>query len=159
MTEIYSVLAAFGTNNEAESAVQKLEREGLQRSLISIDNRVSPIRQGTLDLKGDDADTGSWAVTGALFGVFVGLGVNGDRFREQRDSVLSIDPFLSCLGLAVKGACIFAGISSIRFSLKAEVSRKQSMHDEPTLPADLYLLVMHGSPATVSLADAVLRAA
>lgn len=158
MTEIYSVVAAFGTNGDAEDAVQKLERNGLERSVMSIENRLSPIPQQVPEVYADHADTGSWAITGALLGGLLGVIVNDDRFRENTEDVFSNDPFVSCAGFVVKGACLFAGISFISSSVKSEVYRMQNMHDEPTLSVDPYLLVVHGTSAAVKLAGNVLRA-
>ena len=97
MAEIYSVVAAFGSTADAEGAVQKLERSGLHKSGLSIEGRVSPIHKRTKEVQ-DDSDLDLWAITGAILGGFWGYLLNGVRFRSNKDGVLVIDPFLSCLG-------------------------------------------------------------
>jgi hypothetical protein len=158
MAEIYSVVAAFGSTADAESAVQKLERSGLHKSVLSIEGRVSPIHNRTTEVQ-DDSDLGTWAITGAILGGFWGYLLNEVRFRSNNDGVLVIEPFLSCLSFALKGACIFAGVSFISLSVNGEISGKRLMDDGPTLSVDPYLLVVHGTSAAVMLARDVLKAA
>jgi hypothetical protein len=157
MTEIFSVVAAFGTNADAEGAVQKLERSGLPKCVMSIENRVSPINQRTPNSYHVDSSMGSWAITGALLGGLLGFLINGDRFQHKKEDVLVIDPLLCCIGFAVKGAWVFAGASLISLGMNGEITRMLLMHDEPTLSVDPYLLVVHGAPAAVTLASEVLR--
>jgi len=159
MTEVYSVVAAFGNSGDAEGAIQKLQSSGLPKSVMSIENRISPIPQGTQDVSLKDSGMGSWAVTGALLGGFWGVLVNGDRLQSKNGNMLPIEPLLSCLGFAVKGACVFAGVSLISLSMNGEISRLQLMQDGSTLSVDPYLLVVHGTPAAVTLAGDILRAA
>lgn len=157
MTEVYSVVAAFGTNADAQGAVQKLERSGFMKSVMSIENRVSPIHQQAPKM--DHLGIGSWAITGALLGGLWGFLINGEQFQNKKEDVRLIEPLLSCLGFVVKGACVFAGMSFVNLSMNGEISRMQIVHDKPTFSVDPYLLVLHGTPASITQAGDVLRAA
>ncbi|WP_263384650.1 hypothetical protein [Granulicella arctica] len=159
MTEIYSVVAAFGTNADANNAAQLLERSGFERKSMSIENRITPIQRQEADMKSALSQMKLSTITGALWGGLWAFLANGDRFSRNRETVVFMDPLLSCLGSVVKGACMFAGVTFIGLSLDGGISRLQLMHDEPTLALDPYLLIIHNTPAAVTLAGDVLKTA
>jgi hypothetical protein len=158
MTEIYSVVAAFGTNGDAEDAVQRLERSGIQKNSMSIEKRVSPIPYQQPELGTAASQLKMWTITGALWGGVWAFLTNGDRFFRKRGTVVSIDPLVSCIGSMVQGACIFASVSFMSLSMNGGFLRHLEQN-EPTLSVDPYLLLIHSTPAAITLAGDVLRTA
>jgi hypothetical protein len=159
MTETYSVIAAFGTNGDAEDAVQRLERSGIQKNSMSIEKRVSPIPDQQPALGTAASQLKTWTITGALWGGVWALLTNEDRFLRKSGTVVSVDPFVSYIGAMVKGAGVFASVSFIHLSMNGGFLRPHLEHDEPTLSVDPHLLVVHGTPAAINLAGDVLRTA
>ena len=157
MTEIYSVVAAFCTDADAQDAVQLLERSGVEKDSMSIERRVSSIHKQQPDSGNAASEVRLWTITGALWGGVWAFLAHGDRFSFRRGPVVFAEPLVSCIASVVKGACVFAGGSLIGLSMNGGLLRAHLEQDEPTLSVDPYLLVVHGTLAAINLAGDVLR--
>ena len=157
MTEIYSVVAAFGTSADAENAAQTLGRSGLPLTSLSIEGRVSPLVPKH-SLQDAASDVRSWTITGAISGGLWSLLANKGALAKEKGSMVSAEGLLSCLGSVLQGACVFAGMSFVAISMtKSGLSNLHLMQEEPTVSVDPYLLVIQGTPGAVTLAGDILK--
>jgi hypothetical protein len=157
MTEIYSVVAAFGTNTDAKKAAQTLERSGLPITSMFIEGRVSPLVP-KYSLQDAVSDWTSWTITGALSGGLWALLGNRRPVAKEKETIVSTERLVSCLGSVLQGACVFAGMSFVALSMtKSGLPSLCLMEEVPTLSVDPYLLVIQGTPAAVTLAGDILK--
>lgn len=154
MTKENAVVAIYNTHNEAEGAVQQLQRAGFDMKKLSIVGKDYHTDEHVVGYYNTGDRMKYWGKWGAFWGGFWGLLFGSAFFAIPGiGPVLVAGPLVAWIVGALEGAVVVGGLSAIGAGLYSIGIPKDSILTyETALKANKFLLLAHGT------ADEVARA-
>ena len=152
-----TVVASYGTHDDAEEAVRQLQRGGLAMDHISIIGRDWQMREDVQgfyrpdDAMKEGAKQGAWF--GGFFGLFMGMGM---FVFPIAGTLIVLGPLAGLIAGAIGGAGIGALTSGM---ITLGIPKDQALKYQERLQAGEFLVVVHDATlAETTLAHQVLQA-
>lgn len=136
-----SVVASYGTHDDAEEAVRRLQRAGVAMDHISIIGRDWQMRE---DVQGfyqpndaitEGAKQGAWV--GGIFGLFMGMGM---FIFPIAGTLIVLGPLSGLIAGAIGGAGIGALVSGL---MALGIPKDQALKYQERLQAGEFLVAVH----------------
>jgi hypothetical protein len=160
MSDLNAVVAVYGTHSEAEEAVKKLQRGGIDMHLLSIVGKDTHTDEHAVGYYNTGDRMKYWGKTGAFWG-----GIWGMLFGSAFFAIPGIGPLLVAGPLvawvvgALEGAAVVGGLSAVGAGLIGIGIPKDSVVQyELALKTDKFLLMVHGTQAEVEKAKTIIGA-
>ncbi|MCX6595813.1 MAG: DUF1269 domain-containing protein [Acidobacteria bacterium] len=159
MSEVNSIVAVYGTHEDAEQGVKELERAGVDMHALSIIGKDTHTDEHVVGYYNTADRMKYWGKSGAFWGGFWGLLFGSAFFAIPGiGPVLVAGPVVAWIVGALESAVVVGGISAIGAGLISMGIPKNSVIEyELALKTDKYLLMVHGSAAEVDKARGVLE--
>jgi len=159
MSELNAVVAVYATHIEAEEAVKKLQRAGIDMRALSIVGKDSHTDEHVVGYYNTGDRMKYWGKTGAFWGGFWGLLFGSAFFAIPGiGPVLVAGPVVAWIVGALEGAVAVGGLSAIGAGLYGMGIPKDSVVKyELALKTDKFLLLVHGTAAEVERAKDVIE--
>jgi uncharacterized membrane protein len=152
-----TVVASYGTHDDAEEAVRRLERGGVAMDHISIIGRDWQMREEVQgfyrpdDAMAEGAKQGAWF--GGFFGLFMGMGM---FVFPVVGALIVLGPLAGLIAGAIGGAGIGALTSGM---LTLGIPKDQAVKYQERLQAGEFLVVVHDATLEeTTLAHQILQA-
>jgi uncharacterized membrane protein len=154
MTKENAVVAVYNSHSEAEEAVQKLQRGGLDMKKLSIVGKDYHTEERVVGYYNAGDRMRYWGKWGAFWGGIWGLLFGAAFFViPGLGPVLIAGPLVSWIVAALEGAVVVGGLSAIGAGLYSIGIPKDSIVQyETALRADKFLLIAHGTAAEAARA-------
>ena len=158
MSERNAVIAIYGTHVEAEEAVKKLQRAGIDMRALSIVGKDTHTDEHAVGYYNTGDRMKYWGKAGAFWGGFWGLLFGSAFFAIPGiGPVLAAGPVVAWIVAALEGAAVAGGISAIGAGLYSIGIPKDSVVQyELAIKTDKFLVMVHGSASEVETARGVL---
>jgi hypothetical protein len=149
MSELNTVVAVYGTHVEAEEAVKKLQRGGVDMHMLSIVGKDTHTEEHAVGYYNNCDRMKYWGKTGAFWGGLWGMMVGSAFFFIPRIGPLLVaGPLITWIVGAAEGAVVVGGLSAIGAGLIGMgIPRDSVVEYEVALKTDQFLLMAHGTPA------------
>jgi uncharacterized membrane protein len=152
-----TVVASYGSHNDAEEAVRKLQNGGVPMAHISIIGRDWQMREDVQgfyrpdDAMQEGAKQGAWF--GGIFGLFMGMGM---FMFPVAGALFVLGPLSGLIAGAIGGAGIGALVSGL---VTMGIPKDQALKYEQQLQAGEFLVVVHDATLDeTTLAHQILQA-
>ena len=158
MSDMNSVVAVYGTHLEAEDAVKKLQRDGIDMHALSIDGKDTHTDEHAVGYYTPGDRMKYWGTTGAFWGGLWGMLFGSAFFAVPGVGLLLVaGPMVAWIVSALEGAVVVGGLSAVGAGLASIGIPKDSVVQyELALKTDQYLLVVHDTPSEVARAKDIL---
>jgi hypothetical protein len=158
MSELNSVVAVYGSHEQAEDAVKELGRSGIDMRTLSIVGKGSYTDENVVGYYNTGDRMKYWGKTGAFWGGFWGLLFGSAFFAIPGiGPVLVAGPLVGWIVGALEGAVVMGGLSAIGAGLYGMGIPKDSIVQyELALKTDKFLLMVHGTPSEVEKAKGII---
>jgi hypothetical protein len=159
MSDSSSVVAVYGTHAEAEAAVKKLQRGGINMRMLSIVGRDTHTDEHVVGYYNNCDRMKYWGKSGAFWGGVWGLLFGSAFFAIPGiGPVLVAGPLVAWIVGALEGAVVVGGLSAIGAGLIGIGIPKDSVVQyEMALKTNQYLLVVRDSAAEVARAKQIIE--
>src|ERR1700722_11788323 len=149
MSELNTVVAVYGTHVEAEEAVKKLQRGGIDMHMLSIVGKNTHTEEHAVGYYNNCDRMKYWGKAGAFWGGLWGMMVGSAFFFIPGIGPLLVaGPLITWIVGAAEGAVVVGGLSAIGAGLIGMGIPKDSVVAyETALKTDQFLLMAHGTPA------------
>jgi hypothetical protein len=149
MSELNTVVAVYGTHVEAEEAVKKLQRGGVDMHMLSIVGKDTHTEEHAVGYYNNCDRMKYWGKTGAFWGGLWGMMVGSAfSFIPGIGPLLVAGPLITWIVGAAEGAVVVGGLSAIGAGLIGMgIPRDSVVEYEVALKTDQFLLMAHGTPA------------
>jgi uncharacterized membrane protein len=156
---VNSVVAVFDTHEQAEDAVRKLQRAGIDMKSLSIAGRNAHVEEHVVGYYNTGDRMSYWGKRGAFWGALWGLLFDSALFAIPGiGPVLLAGPLVSWMIAVLEGAIVFGGVSAIGAGLMSVgIPRDSAIQYETALKTDKYLLIVHATPSVVAKAESVIQ--
>jgi hypothetical protein len=153
------VVAIFGTNEQAESAVKELQRSGFDMKKLSIVGKDYQTEEHVVGYYNAGDRMKYWGKLGAFWGGLWGLLLGSAFFWVPGLGPLVVGgPLVSWIVGALEGAAVVGGLSALGAGLYSIGIPKDSvLKYERAIKNDQYLLVAHGTTKEVNQAREILE--
>jgi hypothetical protein len=154
MPEQDAVVAVYSTHFEAEEAVKKLQRGGIDMHALSIIGRETHLEEHAVGYYNTGDRMKYWGKTGAFWGGLWGM-LFGSAFFviPGIGPLLVAGPLVAWIVGALEGAVAVGGLSAVGAGLLSIGIPKDSVVQyETALKTDKFLLMVHGTVAEVTRA-------
>jgi uncharacterized membrane protein len=152
-----TVVASYGSHEDAEESVRKLQRGGVPMAHISIIGRDWQMREDVQgfyrpdDAMKEGAKQGAWF--GGIFGLFIGMGM---FMFPIAGTLIVLGPLAGFIAGAISGAGIGALASGL---ITMGIPKDQALKYEGQLQAGEFLVVVHDATLEeTTLAHQILQA-
>lgn len=152
-----TVVASYGTHDDAEEAVRRLERGGVAMNHISIIGRDWQMREDVQgfyrpdDAMMEGAKQGAWF--GGFFGLFMGMGM---FMFPIAGTLIVLGPLAGLIAGAISGAGVGALVSGL---ITLGIPHEQALKYQDRLQAGEFLVVVHDATLEeTTLAHQILQA-
>ena len=155
-----SVVAIYPTHTEADQAVKKLQRGGVDLHKLSIVGKGYHTDEHAVGYYNTGDRMKYWGKVGAFWGGFWGL-LFGSAFFiiPGLGPILEAGPVVAWIVAALEGAVVVGGVSALGAGLYSMGIPKDSiMKYEAALKTDQFLLIVHGTVAEVAKAKDIIEA-
>jgi uncharacterized membrane protein len=158
MSKDDSVVAVFHSHPEAEQAVKKLQRAGIDMHCVSIVAKDYHTDEQVVGYYNAGDRMKRWGKTGAFWGGFWGLLFGAAFFAiPGLGPVLVAGPLVAWIVGALEGATIVGGLSAVGAGLYSIGIPKDSvLQYETAVKSDKFVLIVNGTAADVAKAKEVL---
>lgn len=159
MSEPNAVVAVYGTHEEAEQAVKTLQRGGIDMTTLSIVGKGTHTDEHPIGYYNTGDRVKFWGKTGAFWGGLWGM-LFGSAFFfiPGVGPLLVAGPLVAWVVGALEGAVVVGGLSALGAGLIGSGIPKDSVVKyELAIKTDKYLLMVHGAPADVEKARAIIE--
>ncbi len=159
MSEQNAVVAIYGTHVEAEEAVKKLQRAGIDMRTLSIVGKDTHTDENAVGYYNTGDRMKYWGKMGAFWGGFWGLLFGSAFFAIPGiGPVLVAGPLVAWIVGALEGAVVVGGLSAIGAGLYSLGIPKDSIVQyDLALKTDKFLLVVHDVAPEVEKARDILE--
>jgi hypothetical protein len=159
MSELNAVVAIYGSHVQAEEAVKKLQRAGIDMRTLSIVGKDSHTDEHAVGYYNTGDRMKYWGKTGAFWGGFWGLLFGAAFFAIPGiGPVLVAGPLVSWIVGGLEGAALVGGLSVIGAGLYGMGIPKDSVVEyETALKTDKFLLMVHGMASEVEKARDIIE--
>jgi hypothetical protein len=153
-----SVVAVFGSNTDAESAIKELQRSGYDMKKLSIVGKDYHTEEHVVGYYNAGDRMKYWGKLGAFWGGLWGLLFGAAFFWIPGVGQLVIGgPLVSWIIGALEGAVVVGGLSALGAGFYSIGIPKDSiLKYETAIKSDKYLLVAHGTRDEVEKAKQIL---
>jgi hypothetical protein len=158
MPEQSAVVAIYGTHVEAEEAVKKLQRGGIDMHALSIVGKGTHTDEHVVGYYNAGDRMKYWGKTGAFWGGLWGMLFGAAFFVIPGIGPLLVaGPLVAWIVGALEGAVVVGGLSAVGAGLLSIGIPKDSVVEyETALRTDQYLLVMRDSASEVAKAKDII---
>jgi uncharacterized membrane protein len=159
MSETNSVVAIYGTHDQAEAAVKELQKSGIDMKKLSIVGKDYHTDEQVVGYYNAGDRMKCWGTQGAFWGGIWGI-LFGTAFFTipGLGAVLVAGPLVASIVAALEGAVVVGGLSALGAGLYSIGIPKDSVVKyETALKTDNFLLVAHGTAEEVSKARDILH--
>jgi hypothetical protein len=158
MAELSTVIAVYRTHVDAEEAVKKLQRGGIDMHSLSIIGRGSHMDEQPVGYYNTGDRMKYWGKTGAFWGGLWGMLFGAAFFVIPGIGPLLVaGPLVAWIVGALEGAVVVGGLSAIGAGLIGIGIPKDSVVQyETALKTDQYLLVVRDSASEVAKAKEII---
>jgi hypothetical protein len=159
MSDQNAVVAVYATHVEAEEAVKKLQRAGIDMRTLSIVGKDTHTDEHPVGYYNTGDRMKYWGKIGAFWGGFWGLLFGSAFFAIPGiGPVLVAGPLVAWIVGALEGAAVVGGLSAIGAGLYGMGIPKDSIVQyDLALKTDKYLLVVHDVAVEVEKARDILE--
>src|ERR1700728_2903017 len=159
MSEQNAVVAIYSTHVEAEEAVKKLQRAGIDIRTLSIIGKDSHTDEHPVGYYNTGDRMKYWGKFGAFWGGFWGLLFGSAFFAIPGiGPVLAAGPVVAWIVGALEGAAVLGGVSALGAGLYSIGIPKDSVVQyELAIKTDKFLVMVHGTASEVEKAREVLE--
>jgi hypothetical protein len=159
MSNLDAVVAVYATHAEAETAVKKLQRAGIDMHTLSIVGKDTHTDERVVGYYNAGDRMKYWGKTGAFWGGVWGLLVGSAFFAIPGvGPVLVAGPLVAWIVGALEGAIAVGGLSAIGAGLySAGIPKDSIVQYELALKTDQVLLMAHGTSTEVARTKAILE--
>jgi uncharacterized membrane protein len=159
MNDHNSVVAIYGTHEQAEQAVKSLQEAGIDMKTLSIAGRDQHTDEHVVGYYNTGDRMKYWGKVGACWGGFWGLLFGSALFAIPGiGPVLVAGPLVAWIVAGLEGAVVVGGAGAIGGALASIGIPKDSIVDyELALKTDKFLLIVHGSPESVAKAKKIIE--
>jgi len=159
MSDQNAVVAVYGTHVEAEEAIKKLQRAGIDMRTLSIVGKDTHTDEHAVGYYTTGDRMKYWGKVGAFWGGFWGLLFGSAFFAIPGiGPVLVAGPLVAWIVGALEGAAVVGGLSAVGAGLYSIGIPKDSVVQyDMALKTDKYLLVVHDAAAEVEKARDILE--
>jgi uncharacterized membrane protein len=159
MSELNAVVAIYRTHVEAEEAVKKLQRGGIDMHALSIVGKDSHTDEHVVGYYNNCDRMKYWGKSGAFWGGFWGLLFGSAFFAIPGiGPVLVAGPAVAWIVGALEGAMVVGGLSAIGAGLFGLGIPKDSVVQyEMAIKTDKFLLMVHGTVPEVERAKDIIE--
>jgi hypothetical protein len=159
MSERNAVIAIYGTHVEAEEAVKKLQRAGIDMRALSIVGKDTHTDEHAVGYYNTGDRMKYWGKAGAFWGGFWGLLFGSAFFAIPGiGPILVAGPLVAWIVGALEGAVVVGGLSAIGAGLYGMGIPKDSVVQyEAALKTDKFLLMVHGTAPEVEKAKDIIE--
>jgi Heat induced stress protein YflT domain len=149
-----SVVGVYSTHEEADQAVKKLQRGGVNMRKLSIVGKGYHTDEQVVGYYNTGDRMKYWGKTGAFWGGFWGLLFGSAFFAIPGiGPILVAGPLVAWIVAALEGAAVIGGLSALGAGLYSIGIPKDSIVKyEAALKTDRFLLIAHGTAAEVARA-------
>jgi hypothetical protein len=154
MSELNAVVAVYGTHIEAEQAVKKLQRGGIDMRALSIVGKDTHTDEHAMGYYNTGDRMKYWGKTGAFWGGLWGMLFGSAFFAIPGiGPMLVAGPLVAWIVGALEGAAVVGGLSAVGAGLVGIGIPKDSVVQyELALKTDQYLIVVRDTAAEVARA-------
>lgn len=158
MSDLNAVVATYGTHVEAEEAVKKLQRAGIDMHALSIVGKGTHTDEQAVGYYNAGDRMMHWGKTGAFWGSLWGMLFGSAFFMiPGLGPLLVAGPLVAWIVGALEGAVVVGGLSAVGAGLVSIGIPKDSVVEyELAIKTDKYLLVVHDNAAQVAKAREIM---
>ena len=158
MSDLSTVVAVYGTHVEAEEAVKKLQRGGIDMHTLSIVGKGTHTDEQAIGYYNTGDRMKHWGKMGAFWGGLWGMLFGSAFFLIPGIGPLLVaGPLVAWIVGALEGAVVVGGLSAVGAGLVSIGIPKDSVVQyELALKTDRYLLVVHDTAAHVAKAKEII---
>jgi hypothetical protein len=158
MTHEQMPFYVFNTHNEAEEAIQALNRSGFDVKKLSLVGKGYHSEEHPVGFYSTGDKIKSWGGIGAFWGGIWGLLLAPAIFFVPGLGLMALaGPVVAALVGALEGAVVVGGLSALGAALtQIGVPQDQVIKYETALKVDKYVLMVHGNADEMILARAIL---
>lgn len=160
MSAINSVVAIYDTHEQAELAIRELQQAGIDMKSLSIAAKDTHTDEHVVGYYNAGDRMMYWGKVGAFWGGFWGLLFGSAAFLIPGiGPILVAGPLVGWIVAGLEGAAVVGGVSAVGAGLVSLGIPKDSiLKYEVALKTDKFMLVVHGTPATVEKAKDIIEA-
>src|SRR5271169_6581304 len=158
MSDLNAVVAIYGTHVEAEEAVKKLQRGGIDMHTLSIVGKDTHTDEHAVGYYNTGDRMKYWGKTGAFWGGLWGMLFGSAFFAIPGIGPLLVaGPLVAWIVGALEGAAVVGGLSALGAGLASIGIPKDSVIEyESAVKSDKFLLIVNGSAAEAAQAKRIL---
>ena len=158
MSDLSTVVAVYATHVEAEEAVKKLQRGGIDMHTLSIVGKGTHTDEQAIGYYNTGDRMKHWGKMGAFWGGLWGMLFGSAFFLIPGIGPLLVaGPLVAWIVGALEGAVVVGGLSAVGAGLVSIGIPKDSVVQyELALKTDRYLLVVHDTAAHVAKAKEII---
>jgi len=158
MSDLNAVVAVYGAHVEAEEAVKKLQRAGIDMHSLSIVGKGTHTDEQAVGYYNTGDRMMHWGKTGAFWGGLWGM-LFGSAFFviPGLGPLLVAGPLVAWIVGALEGAAVVGGLSAVGAGLVSiGIPTDSVVQYELAIKTDKYLLVVHDTAAQVAKAKEIM---
>ena len=159
MSETNSVVAIYGTHDQAEEAVKELQKSGFDMKKMSIVGKDYHTDEQVVGYYNVGDRMKYWGTQGAFWGGLWGMLFGTAFFAIPGIGPLVVaGPLVAWIVAALEGAAVVGGLSALGAGLfSIGIPKDSVVKYETALKADNFLLVAHGTADEVSKARDIMH--
>jgi uncharacterized membrane protein len=159
MSETNSVVAIYGTHDQAEEAVKELQKSGFDMKKMSIVGKDYHTDEQVVGYYNVGDRMKYWGTQGAFWGGIWGMLFGTAFFAIPGVGPLMVaGPLVAWIVAALEGAVVVGGMSALGAGLfSIGIPKDSVVKYETALKADNFLLVAHGTAEEVSKARDIMH--
>jgi uncharacterized membrane protein len=154
MNNMESVVAVYETHEQAENAVKELQEGGIDMKSLSIAAKDTHTDEHVVGYYNAGDRMKRWGKMGAYWGGFWGLLFGSAMFAiPGLGPILVAGPLVAWIVAGLEGAVVVGGVSAVGAGLASiGIPHDSIVEYEVALKSDKFVLLVHGSAATVDKA-------
>jgi uncharacterized membrane protein len=158
MNNMESVVAVYETHEQAENAVKELQEGGIDMKSLSIAAKDTHTDEHVVGYYNAGDRMKRWGKMGAYWGGFWGLLFGSAMFAiPGLGPILVAGPLVAWIVAGLEGAVVVGGVSAVGAGLASiGIPHDSIVEYEVALKSDKFVLLVHGSAATVDKAKHIL---
>jgi hypothetical protein len=158
MSEKNSVVAVFGSHQQAEDAVRELQKDGFDMKKLSIVGKDIQTEEHVVGYYTTGDRMKYWGKLGAFWGGFWGLMFGSAFFWVPGlGQLLVAGPLVMYIVAGLEGAVVMGGLSAFGAGLYSiGIPEHSVLQYETEIKNDKLLLIVHGTPEEVEKAKDLL---
>jgi uncharacterized membrane protein len=153
-----SVIAVYGTHEQAETAVKALQHQGFDMTKLSIVGRDYHTEEHVVGYYNTGDRMKAWGKSGAFWGGLWGLMFGAFFFIPGLGPILVAGPLVAWIIGALEGAVVVGGLSALGAALVSlGIPKNSVLNYESEIQAGKFVLLAHGTREEIARAKALLE--